>query len=80
VEHSVNDSHPHTITDKCTFCQGERVKTPVVSGCVECNFAVAESTNGYKLVSYKGSEEFVVIPAKYKNQSVTTIRQRKTLA
>lgn len=73
VEHSVNDSHPHTITDKCTFCQYERVKTPIVSGCVECNFAVAESTNGYKLVSYKGSEKFVVIPAKYKNQSVTTI-------
>lgn len=66
--------HPHTITHTCSYCADEKIETPIVSDCIECNFTITliDSTD-YKLVSYIGGETDVVISASYEGSAVTTI-------
>lgn len=71
---TVEPTHPHTTTVKCSFCDDERTETPYVSDCVECNFTVAAlDANSYKLVSYIGTGENVVVPTEYNGLPITKI-------
>ena len=68
------DVHPHTTTHICSFCQDTVIEDHVISDCLECNFTItAVDSSSYKLVSYIGAETDVVIPATYKENTVTTI-------
>ena len=67
-------THPHTIQYECTSCEAIKTETPVVSGCVECNFTITPiDSNTYKLVSYIGENTVVEIPAEYNGKAITTI-------
>lgn len=71
---TVEPTHPHTTTAKCSFCDDERTETPYVSDCIECNFTVvAIDENSYKLVSYIGSSTDVIIPTEYNGIPITRI-------
>ncbi len=71
---TVEATHPHTTTVKCSFCNDERTETPYISDCVDCNFTVAAiNENSYKLVSYIGTGENVVVPTEYKGLPITKI-------
>lgn len=71
---TVEPTHPHTTTKKCSFCNDEHTEVPYVSNCVECNFTVAAlDANSYKLVSYIGTGANVVVPTEYNGLLITKI-------
>ena len=74
VVQSSDDIHTHTTTYKCSFCEDVKTETTSSVGCVECSFTItAIDANSYKLVSYIGAAEDVVIPAVHEGVAVTTI-------
>ena len=71
---TVEPTHPHTTTKKCSFCNDEHTEVPYVSNCVECNFTiVAVDSDSYKLVSYIGTGKNIVVPTEYNDLPITKI-------
>lgn len=69
-----NSKHPHTKEYKCSVCGDVKTEVMSIPDCVECNFSVTMIDSvEYKLVSYIGTQDKVVIPADYNGFAVTTI-------
>lgn len=74
VLESTDAEHPHTKYFGCSRCTEETSEPSVLPGCVECDFTLDTNTAGnYVLSNYVGTLTEVVIPAEYKNISITAI-------
>ena len=73
LQNTVN-GHPHTETYICSHCEAVKIESPEFFDCLECNFTItAIDSHTYKLVSYIGSSNSVVVPSEYNGYMVTTI-------
>ena len=67
-------SHPHTETYECSACGNVKTEDTVSPVCLECNFNTEKTeSDSYRLLSYKGSETEVFIPAEYEGSPVTAV-------